>query len=264
MDDRWLSVGEAARVLGVSPAHVRRLAGSGRLAAQRHAGVWFIDPDAVLARVQSRPRAGRPLSPVSAWALLALLERMGRPRSPDGPPVSTEALVADIGLTRVQRHRLAALLCEAPDADRLTHLLRRRADQRRMRVHPGVLARVLADRRVRVGGAHAAAAAGAGLSAGGRPLAYVPAAQVDRLVADYRMVPDPAGNIVLAVVPDVATAREGAVGAGHGPMPLAVAWADLLDDPDARARGAARDWVASLPRVSPPGRRLQQVGGRAG
>lgn len=92
----------------------------------------------------------------------------------------------------------------------------------------------------------AVAALGGGVAAGGRHRVYVPADESDAYLRRYRLADDVEGNIDVAVIPP-----------GVDPelrpppgefVPLAVAWADLLDDPDSRARNAARGWVSRLPR----------------
>jgi excisionase family DNA binding protein len=238
VDESWLSVAEAAKRLNVSTAHVRRLIDGGDLPAARMAGVWFIDPANIARRQQRAARPGRALSPSGAWRLLLLLNQRD------------EAL-ADVqahddtylwkGLSDVQRHRLRSMLADLPDGPTLASLLRGRAQRRLERAHPGVLDRLAADRRVRPGAGRAAAARGAGLAAGGRDLLYVSAADLAEVRDAYRLQSDPAGNVELAVIPAGVPAE--LIPASGEPVPLSIAWVDLLEDPDARASGAARDWV---------------------
>ncbi|MDQ1743998.1 MAG: hypothetical protein QOE23_2337 [Pseudonocardiales bacterium] len=237
MDGSWLSTAEAAERLGVSAAHVRRLIHGGDLPAARMAGAWFIDPAAIARRQQRAARPGRALSPSVAWRLLMLLDQ--RRQGLVGIPAQDSR--AWEGLSDVQRHRLRSLLADLPDGPTLASLLRGRAQRQLMRAHPGVLDRLAADGRVRPGAGRAAAARGAGLAAGGRELLYVSAADLAEVRDRYRLRPDPAGNVELAVIPaDIPAELMSAAGE---PVPLSVAWVDLLEDPDARASGAARDWV---------------------
>lgn len=63
------SVREAARLIGVSPQRVRAMLEAGRLQGRKVGRAWLVpNPE----RLDRRP-GGRPLSPASAWALLALL-----------------------------------------------------------------------------------------------------------------------------------------------------------------------------------------------
>lgn len=238
MDQSWLSVADAAERLQVSAAHVRRLIKDGDLPAARMAGAWFIDPANIARRQQRASRPGRPLNPSVAWRLLLVLNQKVQSSADE---LAQDDSHAWEGLSDVQRHRLRSLLADLPDGPALASLLRGRARRELMRAHPGVLARLAADGRVRPGAGRAAAARGAGLAAGGRELLYVCAADVDDVLEKYRLQPDPAGNIELAVIP--ADVPDELVPAPGEPVPLSVAWVDLLEDPDARASGAARDWV---------------------
>lgn len=101
-----------------------------------------------------------------------------------------------------------------------------------MRVHPGVLDRLVADVRLRPGGGFAAAARGAGISAGPPRRFYVDEDDVAGVLADYRARVDAQGEVGLMVIPREVPAAFRPV-AGE-PVPLAVALADLLESADAR------------------------------
>ena len=66
----YYSLAEAAGALGLSRERVRVLADSGRLPAEQVAGRWLVPPDAVKAYRVTRRRAGRPLSPQTAWEII--------------------------------------------------------------------------------------------------------------------------------------------------------------------------------------------------
>jgi excisionase family DNA binding protein len=245
VDESWLSVTEAAERLQVSTAHVRRLIGEGDLPAARMAGAWFIDPATIARRQQRAARPGRALNPSVAWRLLLLLNQRGQTLA--GVPAEDDGHAWE-GLSDVQRHRLRSLLADLPDGPVLASLLRGRAQRQLMRAHPGVLDRLAVDGRVRPGAGRAAAARGAGLAAGGRELLYISAADVADVRDQYRLQPDPAGNVELAVIP--AAVPDELMPAPGEPVPLSVAWVDLLEDPDARASQAARDWVNRMRSVA--------------
>lgn len=104
----------------------------------------------------------------------------------------------------------------------------------------------MADKGVSIGGGHAVASLGGGVAAAGRYRVYVPADRSDGYLHRYRLKDDIEGNVDVAIIPP-----------GVDPelrpepgkfVPLPVAWADLLDDSDSRARNAAPDWVSRLPR----------------
>lgn len=249
MDESWLAVPDAARELGVSARHARDLLESGALRGRKVGPSWLVDPQDVQRRAAHGKQPGRPLSPSNAWRLLLLLETCVRDADPDAAAASAapgQILVVPFAVSPVDRSRLRSLLADVPGPVGFARLVKSRADIRRVRGHPGVLDRAVSDESVSVGGGHAVAALGGGVAAGGRHRAYIPADDLDAYLRRYRLVDDAEGNIDLAVVPS-----------GVDPelrphpgdfVPLAVGWADLLDDPDSRARNAASEWVRQLPR----------------
>ena len=247
MDQSWLSVSDAAEVLSLSHRRVRSMLESGELRGQKMGGVWFVDPLDVRRRGAFERMPGRPLSASNAWVYLAALSGALESRHVGAEDRYSlcEQSAASLIRNAVDRSRLRSLLKQIPDAAGLARLLRSRADVRRMRVHPGVLERLLSDDRVSVGAGRAVAAMVGGVADGGQPRIYVREAAMDALTRKYRLVEDANGNVdvalIAAVVPDAALPR-----LGH-PVPEAVAWLDILDDPDSRARHAAGEWVASLP-----------------
>jgi excisionase family DNA binding protein len=235
----WLSVDEAAEKLEIGPSQVRRLAREGQLPARRIGAVWLIDDAGVQRRRDLEPSAGRPLSPLMAWAVLntvdaALADDLAEIRS---------ATVADVTVPlcdRKERYRLRQLLTSAPPVSRWGPWLRRRAAPRPIWAHPGVVDRLAADRRVRLGGASAVVAAGLGLSvAAASSLLYVDAEHAHAVVKKYRGRDDPDGPVTLMVIPPAVPAelrpRPGA------PIPPGVALVDLLASPDARERHLATE-----------------------
>ena len=55
-----LSVTQSAEQLGVSPARVRALIKSGKLAATKSGGIWMLQEEDVLQRLLEHPKPGRP------------------------------------------------------------------------------------------------------------------------------------------------------------------------------------------------------------
>jgi hypothetical protein len=249
MDGDWMSVAAAAAVLGVDPSRVRHLAARGDLPAVRVAGnAWMLDPVAVRRYASLPHRAGRPLSALSSWRLLRMLEPYGKR---NGRPVDSgraDRAFAELKLDRVQRHRLRAAAADLSEPGHVARLLRRRARLVRMRAHESVLDRVSAHDGVWRGGGDAVAALGGGLASGGRPRLYIDEALVGSLSDRYRLHLDPEGQLDVMVMPGE-VGRAGLVPEpGQRDVPLAVAWIDLLDDSDPRARSAAADWLEQLPR----------------
>ena len=179
----------------------------------------------------------------NAWLLLHLLVRATDDAGAMG--------LGPVRLSRLRRHRLGALLNDLPPAAQLARLLDGRARWQRVRVHPGALHELVGDERVRVGGARAAAAQGGGVAAGGRPVLYVANRDLGGLQSTYRSVEDPAGNATLGVVDGQAAELVATLAPGGGLLPLVVAWVDLLEDVDPRARHAAHAWAGALRRPLP-------------
>jgi excisionase family DNA binding protein len=250
----WLSVDEAAEKLEIGPSQVRRLAREGQLPARRIGAVWLIDDAGVQRRRDLEPSTGRPLSPPMAWAVLnavdaALADDLAEIRS---------ATVADVTVPlgdRKERYRLRRLLTGAPPVSRWGPWLRRRATPRPIWIHPGVVDRLAADRRVRPGGADAVVAAGLGLSVGATSsVFYIDAQHADAVVKKYRGRDDRDGPVTLMVIPPAVPPelrpRPGA------PIPPGAALVDLLTSPDARDRHLATELLgraaARLRGASPP------------
>src|SRR4249920_3807958 len=65
-----VSVQEAAERLELNPGRVRRLVSQGLLDGRKVGGRWLVEESAINERLDASARAGRPLSPRSAWGLL--------------------------------------------------------------------------------------------------------------------------------------------------------------------------------------------------
>ena len=227
----WMSVEDAAPRLGISAVHVRRLAREGVLPAIRVGGRWLVSASGVAERKRAEPVAGRPISFAMAWAVLNVLDPVARAvvRGDASAPDPDLAAVPD----RRVRHRLSRLLAEAPPPLHWHLWLRRRAQVRRVWVHPGV--HLADDPRLHWGGAAAAEAAGLALGASPADVFYVSASDVKRVERDYRIRAQADGPATLMIVPGEADVLPGV----EEPMPPAVALVDMLLSNDARRRDAA-------------------------
>lgn len=261
----WMSVAQAASLLHVSGRRVRELAEAGSLPADRLGANWLVDAEAVRSRAEHAPLAGRPLSPQVAWLMLAVVQkaldlstRVGTASSSDGAGDAGAsrswanggakdngaegfeifAPLSDVA-DRQARHRVRRLLAEQVPARRWESWLAGRAERRRVWVHPGVLDRLAADGRVHVGGVAAAAALGFGFGGGAVRRFYLGANDVDDVVAQFRLVDDPVGSVELMVVSEAGVEASAGLPVRPGPVPPAVALADLLESDDARERHAA-------------------------
>jgi excisionase family DNA binding protein len=227
----WWDIAEASALLGVTDRQVRNLASHGDIPARRLGGAWLLDADGVRAYARSPRSAGRPVSALMAWALLCLAER--GPVSGAAPP---RCVIAD----RQLRYRAHQLLAEGADVRRWERWLSRRARPRRIWLHPGLVERLAADRRLRPGGAYAAGRHDAVISAGAPNRFYVDEDAFDAVLHDHRAELDPAGPIEFYQIPRAVPDELRPV-LGE-PVPLAVAMADLLDSGDARDRHAASEY----------------------
>jgi hypothetical protein len=177
-----ISVREAARQLGLSPRRVRVLAAAGRLPArridERH---WVVDVDAAR-RAHSRRLAGRPLSPRSCWAILALAEGWDL-----------------IGLSASERQRARGRLAALGDLP--PRALSARAISHRFAGHRGVLGRLADDDRLVLSGASGAQRYGADIVALERVEAYVRDDHLDAVADDFalRSAAEGQENVLLRV-----------------------------------------------------------------
>lgn len=241
-----MTTAEAADKLGVSERQVRRLAAAGDLRARRVGDRWLVDADAVRNRSRSERQMGRPLSAHMAWAVLAAAGS-ALEAEPQGDPV------ASIEDRRV-RHRLRAILADAPPRQRWHQWLRHRADARRVWVHPGVVARLAEDDRLHPGGAPAVPASDVGIAGGDRCSFYLDESVLESVLADYRALPADEGQVILMVVPPEVS--DTVLGRPGEPVPPAAAVVDLLGSPDARERQVAASALEAAYR------RLVSVAGR--
>jgi hypothetical protein len=206
----------AAQRLGRSPHEVRRLVRAGQVCAHRRAGRWFV-PIAEVRRLQRlRQPVGRPFSPGSAWALLAML-------AGDEPE----------GLSAPRRSQLRRHLHDAAIHE-LAARLARRASRRLVYAHPSMLDALAADPRVVLTGLPAAEHAGARLVGGAdndELEGYVAESDLAGLYASYGLVDaDTVANVVLHVTED-----EAQVPRRSGMAAAPLAGLDLWESGDARA-----------------------------
>ena len=235
-----MSVEEAAKRMGLHPAHVRRLVREGEIPAQKVGSRWLVSESALRERDRLHPSAGRPLSPNMAWALLELA---GAGLRADGD--DQVAQLAHELLDRRARHRLRRMLADAPPPDRWAAWLRRRAKPERVWVHPGVIDRLSSDSRLHPGAAAAAAAAevGVGAGVGAEQVFYLNESDLGAVLRDYRGRPDPDGQLLFMVIPDQVADD---LRPHLGEVSPAVALVDLLSSADTRQRHLAADLLERM------------------
>ncbi len=210
----------AAERLDRSPHELRRLLRAGQVCAHRRAGRWFV-PVSEVRRLQRLPQpVGRPFSPGTAWALLAML--------------SGEELV---GLSAPRRSQLRRHLREG-EADDLAARLGRRAIRRLMYSHPSVLGALADDPRVVLTGLAAAEDASARLVAAESDdvEGYVAESEVAGLYAAHGLIDaEEVANVVLRIVDDPAQVPHRSKMAAAPVVGL-----DLWESGDARASEEGR------------------------
>lgn len=224
IDRQVVPVGEAARLLGVSPARVRELVNGGMLRAYRHGRELLVDRESLDRRLRVvRPRAGRPLSPRMAWAMLWVASGL-RP-----------GWVSPPELTRARRYARR-------DLWQWPGLLARRSDVHYVRMLPGPLRRLVGEADVVRGGVSAANAHGSELMAAeSEAELYLPDAHFQRLRKENRLKLDADVSNVVLRVPRFPMS---ALGLDGGVMPRAVVAVDLFDSGEPRSMRAAHQLLA--------------------
>jgi excisionase family DNA binding protein len=221
-----MSVEEAAERLGVSPRAVRlRIAGGG-LPAIRLGRDWRVDERDVARLARRQSRAGRPLSPAMAWAVLLLA-------SGDAPGSDRLA-----GVPRYHA-RARQWLREHPLAEH-ADALRERARREVFEAHPSELSRLRARPDVLLTGASVADLVGLVGEAQAVDL-YAPSADRDAIVDEHALMTG-AGDVTVRWVPDEVWAALELIG---GTAPRAAVLIDLLDSEDPRARREAARGLAA-------------------
>jgi len=215
-----LGVAEAAEQLGVSARRVRQMLADGVLDGERVGRAWIINREQLHQVAGLRPKVGRPWSPASAWAVLALA---------DGEQVD---------LSPVERSRAKKRLAQG--LDHLVGRLAARCERRRFYAHPGVLDR-LADEVVRAG-ISAAAHHGADLVIGESVEGYVRAGEIGQLVKQFGIDEHAERpNVLLRVLSDDVWPFE----ADQRYAGRSVVGVDLLESEDPRSRRAGAELLAS-------------------
>ena len=230
----YLSVADAAQALQVSPRRVRQLLADRSLPGVRIGGRWLVSPAGVEHRSRSRPAAGRPLSSVSAWQVLAALSGVEDELARLSPPLRSRA-----------RSRAAYLRRQLSDArlEQWRTLLRQRATLHQFYGHPSVLADIVSDRRVVRSGISAAHDHGADLFVVGGAEGYGRPPDLAGIVEHYALnaTVGAEANVWLRI------AGSGADWLFHRRVaPAAVVAADLMERAEARDQAAGMKLAADL------------------
>lgn len=215
------SVDEYAAWRGVSAQRVRELLRAGELPGHRiGARQWIVDDAAFVAR----RRLGPPMSPPMAWALISLLS---------GDHLRANLSAIRIDRLQKNRDRLLGAGEEAPAL--LSSWLRHRGERLAFRAQPADVADLLADPRVLPSGVSDARS---GLASGDVAEVWLRNFfQLSDLQADYLLLPDPRGNVVL---------HRGGLDPASEKVPLGLVIADLADWNGPREDGRVIDLLAGI------------------
>jgi segregation and condensation protein B len=189
-----LSIAEAARQLGVSRPRIYALLRAGQLESVPVAGNTRVTAASVLLRREREAPTGAPLSPSSAWAVLALAA---------GDPATLAHLAGRLSAADRSRSR-ARLLAEGLLA--LVPRLGRRAVVRRFSCSSDTVDALASDRNIVLGGVSAAVAHRWALpDVDGSPAhaqldGYLSELNLADIVEHYELEPDDGGQIVLRAV----------------------------------------------------------------
>jgi segregation and condensation protein B len=195
LDGQGLSPSEAARHLGVSRSRIYALVEQGLLDAiggsTARDGGLRISLGSVERRQHFDAPVGHPLSPSSAWAVLALAS--GDAAFRDYVAARLSDPDRSRARTRLLEHELVELLPR----------LRGRANLHRFVIGAEALVDVLSDRHLVLAGPSAARALGWNLPDRSWPVeAYIPESALVDVVESYELEPDAAGDLLLRSVPE--------------------------------------------------------------
>lgn len=237
MAGEYLSVVEAAELLGVHPQRVYQRVREGSLPAEKIGNQWLIEKSEVR-RIRGRTKPGRPLSPKSAWALFAVAAN-NLAASELSPSARSRA-----------RSRLSTLIAHVSSTDlddaavHLTRALRNRAERALFVASPRDLPDIRADKRVHLSGVSLPES---NMSAADLAEGYVAAQDINGLADDYLLSPASSAraNVVLHVVPSHIEGPVLAVLDEIARSPLALA-ADLAEHDGVREKREAVRAIARL------------------
>jgi len=201
--DESLTLGEAARHLGVTRRRVQAMVSAGNLPAEKRGAQWFVSVSALRIAEHNRdPRPGRPMSVHTAWEHIRTL-------SDQGP-----------------------LLAVGHELHGFRRRVRRPARHHPYYVHPGLLDELRHHEAVVLGGRDAAAAMGVPVDPGGLDV-YVADSLGETILTDVGARPAIVGsaNVFVHLVLDVEWPFE----PGQRHTDSWVAWLDLEDRQDRAA-----------------------------
>lgn len=245
MSKVYVSVAEAASMLGVHPQRIHQRIREGSLLAEKVGRQWAIEMDDLRHASQRSGGPGRPLSARSAWNLLA---------AACGDNVVSSLSPSARSRARARLRELLSKPLDAAEledvgvlnsvAAALSHALRNRAQRVAYFASPRDLPDLRHDQRVHLSGISLPQA---NLSSGDVVEGYVAADDVQGLFEDYLLSPSSRGrtNVIFHVLPsDVDNSAMAALHViVHSPLALA---ADLAEHEGIRERNEAVRLLSDL------------------
>lgn len=209
-----VSIPDAAKVLGLSPARVRAMAAHGQLSSAKLGDRWFVERAAVDQRRRNGSHQGRRFSPQNAWAMLSLAS--GEDVGEIDPSVRSRLKRA------LAREGLAQLV------PRLAH----RAEVLSFSAHPGEISHLLKDSEFVRSGISAAGDQDFGLVSGREADGYLHKAKLKDFASRHALErAGLEGNVRLRLVPKEAWRFL----QGRRVAPRAAVALDLAEESDPRS-----------------------------
>lgn len=234
MPEAYVSVAEAAKVLGVHRQRIHQRIREGSLPAQKVGHQWAVEMSD-LRRIEHHAGPGRPLSARSAWDLLAVADS-DQAASRLSPSARSRA-----------RSRLRNLLAQASSAELdaaaalVKNALRNRAERALFAASPRDLPDLFDDARIHLSGVSLPAS---NMSVGSIAEGYVSRDDIDGLIQYYLLSPadHSRANVILHVIPPWAH-HPALDDVAHSALALA---ADLAEHDGAREKNEAIRVLANL------------------
>lgn len=218
-----MGVAKAADELGVSDRRVRQMLLDGLIPGERVGRSWVLDEQVVREHAKNKARVGRPWSPSSAWAVLAVA---------DGKEASGSA---------VEQHRARKRL--EMGIESIRGQLANRAERRLFYAHPSLLEAVLSFPGFVASGVSALVPNSIDLVVADQIEGYVAESELAALVDAFALDGESERpNIHLRVVND--DCWPFAAGQRSAPMPVVAA--DLLESDDERTRRAGLELLDQI------------------
>ncbi|MDA0160647.1 helix-turn-helix domain-containing protein [Solirubrobacter ginsenosidimutans] len=223
----YVTVNEAAQILGLSEREVRALASGHEIDAIKRGNMWWLHRRSIERRRRQPTSPGRPLSPTMTWTVLLLASGIGERAQELGPPY---------------HRRRASRWLETHILANRAHALRQRARPESFHVHPSELNRLAARHDTMPTGASAANRVGVHGARNDIEI-YAPMAHRAEIVRAHALDPGPGLALIRWILADELWTT-----IASSQAPIAATLLDLLEHDDPRLR---REAIRHLKRLKP-------------